>query len=390
MINSAFDFISTTDLNELVTSQRGESKTLEYKRDFLAETSDDKRKILRTVSAFANTSGGDLVYGIDAVDGVATNLTGLSISDEDGFRLRLENSIRDGIQPRIPRLQIKFIPVNGDKKVVVVRVEKSWNAPHRLVQDGHFYARNSAGTYALDVGELRQAFSLSETVVERIRSFLALRVSKIQNNRGAVPLVEGVRVVFEMIPISAFSAVPPQRIELTSDQRNGFQPMGTSSTHSRVNLDGFYSYAFGSGDATKTYVQVFRNGVVEVVASFGPIEGEAEKPVPATYIETQLIRLVGSYRRGLFSAGIEGPFMFFLAILNVTGSKLLTGGAWSETASLAQNDADDLVLSEVVAESNDFDVAQTLRPLFDSYWNAYGYEKSQNYDKHGLWKPVRG
>ncbi len=388
MINSAFDLISPTDLNELVTSQRVESKTLEYKRDFLAETSDDKRKILRTVSAFANTSGGDLVYGIDAVDGVATTLTGLSISDEDGFRLRLENSIRDGIQPRIPHLQIKFIPVSGDKKVVVVRVEKSWNAPHRLVQDGHFYARNSAGTYALDVGEIRQAFSLSETVVERIRSFLALRVSKIQNNRGAVPLVEGVRVVFEMIPISAFSAVPPQRIELTPVQRNAFQPMGTSATHSRVNLDGFYSYAFARDDATKTYAQVFRNGVVEVVASFGPIEGEA-KPIPAAYIESQLIRLAGVYRQGLLSAGIEAPFMFFLAILNVAGSKLLTGGTWGETASLAQNDANDLVLSEVVAESNDFDVATTLKPLFDSYWNAYGYERSLNYDEHGLWKPER-
>ena len=46
---------------------------------------------------------------------------------------------------------------------------------------------------------------------------------------------------------------------------------------------------------------------------------------------------------------------------------------------------DTLILPEVMAEANEFDIAKTLKPLFDSYWNAYGYDGSQNYDQQGQW-----
>jgi hypothetical protein len=42
-----------------------------------------------------------------------------------------------------------------------------------------FYGRNSAGKYPPDVGELRTAFTLSETVAERIRNFRVDRIARL-------------------------------------------------------------------------------------------------------------------------------------------------------------------------------------------------------------------
>ena len=153
-----------------------------------------------------------------------------------------------------------------------------------------------------------------------------------------------------------------------------------------VNLDGYYRYNGQSPDQAKTYAQFFRNGVVESVASFGPISNMADRPIPSEHIETQLIKVTNIYRNALSTAGIEAPYFFFLSFLGVKDSKLLVNGnVFPESAQLTERDTDSLILPETVADAVGFDIAQTLKPLFDSYWNAYGYDGSQNYDESGKW-----
>ena len=57
-------------LVEAVTNGREESQTLEYKRSMPFGTWEERLKVLKAVSAFANTFGGDLVIGVDAADGL--------------------------------------------------------------------------------------------------------------------------------------------------------------------------------------------------------------------------------------------------------------------------------------------------------------------------------
>ena len=386
MINKPLESITLADLESLKDNVVPEGKTLEYKRDLPSESPDEKRKMLRAICSLANTAGGDLIYGIEAKDGIPIDLPGVDSTNEDSLWLRIESSSRDGIQPRLSQLHLKFVPVSEGRAVLIIRVQKSWNAPHRLGQDGHFYGRNSAGGYQLDVGELRQAFTLPESVIDRIRAFRAKRLIKLEANSGPVALEDGLKMIFHMIPFSAFASSPPQRIELTNLQRMSFEPIGSSGSSGGVNLDGYYRYYGKSQDQAKTYAQVFRNGVVESVASFGPIQQMADRPIPSKYIETQLIRVTNIYRDALSTAGIEAPYFFFLSFLGVKDSKLLSGGnVFPETARLTERGTDSLILPETVAEAVGFDTAQTLKPLFDSYWNAYGYDGSQNYDESGQW-----
>ena len=101
----------------------------------------DKKEFLADVSSFANTAGGDLIFGIEEKQGVPTGNPGLNVADFDLEIRRLESMIGDGIDPRI-RQSIRVVERKGKPALLVVRVERSWIGPHRVVFKGHdkFYA----------------------------------------------------------------------------------------------------------------------------------------------------------------------------------------------------------------------------------------------------------
>src|SRR6266542_4766771 len=114
MINKQFDQIDKADIDSLNANQVPESRTLEYKQELPGNKDDDRREFLADVSSFANASGGDILYGVkeqrDAnghTTGLPDSLDGLpGINNDEGIR-RLDEMIRNGIDPRISGYQIK-------------------------------------------------------------------------------------------------------------------------------------------------------------------------------------------------------------------------------------------------------------------------------------------
>jgi hypothetical protein len=45
-----------------------------------------------------------------------------------------------------------------------------------------------------------------------------------------------------------------------------------------------------------------------------------------------------------------------------------------------------LIIPEVMVENFDYDLAEIMRPIFDTVWNAAGYIASPNYDASGKFK----
>ncbi|MEM7557456.1 MAG: hypothetical protein AAF378_25915, partial [Cyanobacteria bacterium P01_A01_bin.84] len=62
--------------------------------------------------------------------GVPTEICGLDIPDADAVILKLENSIRDGIAPRIPGIAARAIPLSNNRVVVIFRIPRSFSQPH--------------------------------------------------------------------------------------------------------------------------------------------------------------------------------------------------------------------------------------------------------------------
>jgi predicted HTH transcriptional regulator len=172
MINKSFPEIVLDDIERLIENVIAESKTIEYKRELPKNSDEGKKEFLADVSSFANSEGGDILFGIEAESGIPTKLSNLDIADNDKARLQYESIIRDGIVPRI-KFDIKIIDINNTK-VLLIRVYKSWNKPHRVeYKNMHkFYSRHSTGKYLLDIEDLRNAFLSSNQTTEKIRAFI--------------------------------------------------------------------------------------------------------------------------------------------------------------------------------------------------------------------------
>ena len=162
LIDKPLELITEQDLLDLIGNQVREDKRIEFKATLPNDSDKQKKEFLADVSSFENASGGDLVFGMKAQNGVASQLIGLQLSSLDAEILRLENILRDGLDPRIPNIRLQEISLTSGV-ALLIRVTRSWIPPHRVKLGGtsRFYSRNSAGKYELDVSEMRPLFALS-------------------------------------------------------------------------------------------------------------------------------------------------------------------------------------------------------------------------------------
>lgn len=388
MINKRLELITFSDIQDLLNNEIRESKTLEYKSILPHEGESEKIPFLASVCALANTEGGDIVFGIRENKGIPTELLGLDVRDVDSEVLRLENAIQTGLEPRLTRFQSKIIEDQDSKIFLVLRIQKSWNAPHRVCFKDHakFYKRNSAGRYPMDVSELRTAFVLSEQISDRIRNFRSFRTTKIKANDDLpVPFYKGGKIAFHLVPLRAFTENYLFEIDTKNKVFQFLMPMGSTGYNTRYNLDGLVTYSGSRDEDSISYTQFFRNGIIEAVSSLDAFSDK--KIIPSLAYERDLIEAAGSYLKFYKELDIEGPIYFFISLLGVKEHEFAVNREkfWRFDSPNYPLDRDDILLPEGVIESVDVIPDKIFQPYFNMVWNAYGFRKSFNYNQEEKW-----
>jgi len=100
-----------------------ENAVTEFKREY---TSD----IIKTVIAYANTSGGTLYIGIDNSGGA------YGVEDIDGTMLKASNVIRDSIKPDVTMFVDYMQEIIDNKAVIKVVVQKGSSCPYYIASKG--------------------------------------------------------------------------------------------------------------------------------------------------------------------------------------------------------------------------------------------------------------
>jgi predicted HTH transcriptional regulator len=153
-------------LNEqFVRGNIQESQSLDYKDSrALCKQSADKTELCKDVSAFANSGGGMIIYGIrenehnpeeidEGVDATIFN------------REWIENILTTGVQPKIEDLEIKPIdlPSKGkNRAALVIRVGQAMAlAPHQTASDNKYYRRHNFKSEPMLDYEVRDAMRRS-------------------------------------------------------------------------------------------------------------------------------------------------------------------------------------------------------------------------------------
>jgi len=384
--------IRIEDLQHLIDESFLEMKTLEYKRDLPGNSDGDKKEFLSDVSSFANSNGGDLIYGIREEDHFPKELVGVVVSDVDEETRRLDGIIRDGIRPRIPNVSINPIKISDDKFAFVIRIHKSWLNPHMVTFRGgsKFFARASNGKYQLDVDELRSAFTLSESKITRIKEFVQTRLSEILSNNYPLPMNDYPKISMHIVPLSSIELQMPDNFNVLNTI--AIFPLCSAGANPAYTADGFLSYSPGQENGpSKGYVLVFRNGSIEAVSSILS-EYDKEPVLALPYLENQILGGIKNYTKIMKILNIEPPAYIFIHLIGVKGLGLPRSGPYFGIRSIPiQRDFITLPSVELLIygiEDDDDEceyLASTVKLPFDALANAVGLPRSMSYDDNGNW-----
>lgn len=143
-----------SSLNALIQNVVKESLTLDYKAAAAVTPKTDgiKNEISKDVSAFANSAGGTIVYGMTEVGHQPTAIEGIDPTHVS--REWLDQVIASRIQRRIDDVRINQVGLADGKVVYVVVIPQSQRAPH-MASDHRFYKRFEFHSVAMEEYEVR-------------------------------------------------------------------------------------------------------------------------------------------------------------------------------------------------------------------------------------------
>lgn len=136
-----------------------------------------KRELLSEIVAFANSYGGLLVVGVGETSSKPPRADRVTPVPRCGeLAGRLTDVVRDQIEPPIPQLLVRAVPTEDDGSgAILVRVGRSYLAPHRLKLGYQCYRRHADRTERMTMREIQDLTLQTERGTQRLERLLADR-----------------------------------------------------------------------------------------------------------------------------------------------------------------------------------------------------------------------
>jgi hypothetical protein len=218
-----------------------------------------------------------------------------------------------------------------------------------------------------------------------MRSFRAERLSAIIAGETPVQIDDPPTLVLHLIPLSAFEPGIAFDLSKFAGQGDPLKPIYSYNWHAaRYNFDGLLTNASGI-KAADSYVELFRNGIIESVKANWGDHFNNNRVIPLTLTERALLESLPIYLRTQRELGVEPPIFIMFSLFGVAGYKwgVPERFGWHNTHEI---DRDALLLPEVVLGDFGQKHYEVLRPPFDILWNAAGFPRSMNYEENGEWR----
>lgn len=399
MLTPSFEALNASLIADVCASGWPESSSLEFKRDAPGNSDKDKHELLKDISALANADGGDIIYGINETNGVASEIYPLTAETADNLIRRINQTVESGIEPRILGLQFMPIDVPGGY-VLVVRVPASFLGPHSIKVNNsrRFVMRNGTNISDMTFDQIRLAFDRTATLGEQARRVIHERNELLKQRLTPKPLIVGPIKAVHFVPLNGIAG--KQRPNLQTIYSNDFARLLEPDWGggSRVfNLDGVVAYPGGRPDEGHYgYAQVFRTGAMESASlgggSFQRHELEEEKLYVWSLDMTKFFReRTGAFLSLAKNHGLSGPAIISFSLLHVANYELGID-SFRMFRNSPKADRDHLIAPELWVDNLETaNLDDTVRPLLDTLWQGFGIERCLDFDPNtGAFKPRQG
>lgn len=384
MLTDPIEDVTFDDIRALVDTGEAERDDLDYKAELPEWTKkgEGKKEFLKDVCAMANGRGGWLVYGVTELkdeDGKTTGMpdgiVGIEYANEDQEKRRLRDIVRNGIAPRIDS-KVAAVTESGDetRRVLLLRVMPAPRPPCMVTfsSDSRFWVRHGAGRVAMDVDEIRRAMVEAEAWLERLAD---LRLARIKAIKITVPLVCGPQSGFLAMHVAPLRAMGSgQRINVIPVCREHPPKLiSLVAAQMKPNLDGFLAESPLVNGIVTSWVQVYRNGVIETV-DLVDFKGRghtdpAESVISEFELFNNLARILRDQLSLLLELGFAGPFVVMLTL------KLV--GQWHLAHSDIRGgtfDRGNILLPDVLVDGLD-GLQTALDEVRLTLWQAAGWDE---------------
>lgn len=206
--------LSDEIIDEYISSNQEENLSLDFKtiKSASLKSLDDKRNLSRALSGFANSSGGLLIWGVDARKndkGLDCAVGKVEIEPLSLFLSRLNELTGSAVSPLIDGVLHRKIVTSNDKGFAVTYVPESDSGPHmaKLGED-RYYKRAGDSFYRME------HFDVSDMFGRRKRPKLFLN-AKIRGKGKEAQIILGIENKGKgsaHAPFLAFSISPPWKL----------------------------------------------------------------------------------------------------------------------------------------------------------------------------------
>jgi|SRR5581483_2400339 len=131
---------SLLEIDQMIRAQVQENIHLDYKAS-TAISLKARDEIAKDVSAFANSDGGVLIYGVEERDHLPVRIDD-GVDDSICSREWIENVITSRITPKVDDARVLPFPIAPGRSAYVISIPKSVRGPHQAA-DKKFYKRHN-------------------------------------------------------------------------------------------------------------------------------------------------------------------------------------------------------------------------------------------------------
>ena len=369
------------DIQKLKDAKIEESAILDYKVQRISED-----KLVKHVTAFSNTSGGDLIFGIkeSGRGGYPTDIPGI----EDNINLeRLEQIIISNIRPRIG-VQFRKIDVpNSDRIILIIRIPEGQNRPYYDMRSRKYYKRYNYEAIPMDEFEIESLYQKrffgasklakyveeiilfhryrqSDDLPERIDGHIIITPLRIDDRIIDTPNEEQIRINFD-----------PDKMRFEPDpKRQYLQGIAEPSR-----------YGIKWNVRNKNNIEVHRNGLVHFVKVYGYFDESANtKLINAKTLVSDLLQTIQFAEKIYSLYNFMGKVKIILRVMNTINSKIYIKSPLDYDESFSKCDAEEINIErEWDSWRLTEDYLEIGKSIMDEFSNYYGLWEADMFNAEG-------